>query len=313
MAATVPSLEAPEFKDPPAPQFYSASEFEGHYGSGMLSPYGEQFLWIIQSLVESNGVVDGATLLSSLVAWAQTYTGRPDSALKAVVEAVTKHEEPFPTAGANDDQAHCFLKTLPVTCLYAGKPELRDRVEQVVRVHQNNDTAVAFGVATALWLEYILLHGKIPQNDDDWTAIITKDMPKAAQEAWQRAAATTTDLESLILDLSHEIMKGKEDSPFYDLAARSCQLPGSFIIPVYLLQKYGDADDAYVTAIRQNILGAGDTCSRAILLGGILGAMGHEPPASWIEKVNKDTLQQIDNLVEKFADMATAMREKDEL
>ena len=28
----------PEFRDPPAPQFYSEKEFSGHYKFGMLSP-----------------------------------------------------------------------------------------------------------------------------------------------------------------------------------------------------------------------------------------------------------------------------------
>lgn len=304
MAETVLSLSEPEFKDPPSPKFYSAKEFPGHYGAGMLSPYGEQLLWVIEHLVASQGVVDGPIMLTSMVDWADSFGGRPDHALSTVVQNVKEKAATFPDAGADDDQAHCFLKAIPVACLYAGKPDLVQRVTDAVRVHQNNDTAVAFGVATALLVQYILMHGKLPEEP-------LGNMPELGQAGWDRAkAAATEGLEELLLALSHEKMKGKEDSPFYDLAGRSCALPGSFIAPSYLTQQ---KSNDYVSAIRQNILGAGDTCSRAILLGGLLGALGNGPPDSWIEKVDKDTMTKIDALIEKFADIAIAGSTKDEL
>lgn len=40
---------------------------------------------------------------------------------------------------------------------YAGKPELRARVEEAVRVQQNNDNAVRYGLAGALILEKVVL------------------------------------------------------------------------------------------------------------------------------------------------------------
>ena len=184
------------------------------------------------------------------------------------------------------------------------------------RVHQNNNQAVAFGKATALVLLHALQHGTLPESH-----LPHDDMPDEAKAAWQRAAAADhkggVDLETLLLTLSHEIMQGKEDSPFYNLAGRSCALPGAFIVPAFVLQRLfpqtaddddNNKNDAYVTAIRQNILGAGDTCSRAILLGAILGALGKEPPQSWIDQVDKATMQQIDSLVEQLAEMAMNLK-----
>lgn len=264
MAAAVPSLDEPEFKTPPTPNYYSATEFPGHYGAGMPSPYGEQLLWVVQHLVdEAAGVVDGPAMLKSMVAWAESYSGRPDGALKAVVQAVREENKAFPEAGADDHQAHCFLKAIPVTCLYATskKPqELTQAVEQAIRVHQNNDQAVTFGVAVALILQHVLLNGALPDNLQDLPGVTDE-----VQQAWNKAAAAKQgDLESLLLEMSHELMKGQEDSPFYNLAARSCALPGSFVVPTYLLKGVDNKDDdntkAYATAVRQNILGAGDTC-----------------------------------------------------
>lgn len=38
MMKSVSSIEAPEFKSPATPKFYSSAEFPGHYESGSLSP-----------------------------------------------------------------------------------------------------------------------------------------------------------------------------------------------------------------------------------------------------------------------------------
>lgn len=44
MAKFVPLLDTPEFKNPPTPSFYSATDFLDHYGAGMLSSYGKLIL-----------------------------------------------------------------------------------------------------------------------------------------------------------------------------------------------------------------------------------------------------------------------------
>ena len=43
--AAVPSVDAPEFNDPPTPRGYNAETFPGHYGPGMSSPWGEQLIF----------------------------------------------------------------------------------------------------------------------------------------------------------------------------------------------------------------------------------------------------------------------------
>ena len=286
MAEAVPSLEAPEFKSPPTPNFYSSEEFPGHYRDGMLSPYGEQLLFVAEYLVNANGVVDGNTMLHDMVAWAGEFGGRADHALTTVVQGVDKG---FPQAGADDYQAHCFLKAIPVTCLYAAAgntPLLLQQVEDAVRVHQNNEMAVAFAKATALLLQPLLLG----ETAAPGSSAVLKSLPLEAQVAWKHATdAVGGDLETLVSDVG-----------------RSCALPGAFIAPAYLFQQSYDEDgnNAYVKALRQNILAAGDTCSRAILIGAVLAAAGHEPPAEWVAKVDKATMERIDAVVDKLADIA---------
>jgi len=102
MAASVPSLQRPEFKDPPTPRFYSAEEFPGHYGSGMLSPYGELMLFVTEYCASCGGV-DGADMSEEMKDWAMTFGGRPDSALKKFLENMEAGNK-WPNCGADDSQ-----------------------------------------------------------------------------------------------------------------------------------------------------------------------------------------------------------------
>jgi hypothetical protein len=104
MAQQVPSLEAPEFKNPPTPSFYRAEEFPGHYEHGMLSPYGEQLLFVTEHLIATKGFVDGPTMSSALMEWCSNqYTGRKDSAMK-IFEENMKNGKTYPNCGADDYQ-----------------------------------------------------------------------------------------------------------------------------------------------------------------------------------------------------------------
>lgn len=202
--------------------------------------------------------------------------------------------------------AHCFLKALPVTCLFATEPssDCRDRaVTEMIRIHQNNDLAVAFGLATSQLLQILLTGTTLPQA---LQTLEESSNSKEVKEALQRAksaAAKNQGLEDLLLELSHEIVKDSS-SGFYDLAARSCSLPAAFLVPMYLLRVHACSgsltEDTFRTIIRQNILGAGDTCSRGILLGAVLGAAGCPVPSDWMEKMHKETMQQVDQPIEKI-------------
>ena len=173
------------------------------------------------------------------------------------------------------------MKVVPVTCLYAGKPELKEKVEEAIRVHQNNDRAVAFGVAAALILERALLGKGMP--DDDLVA----SLDPSVQDAWNKATSFD-DIETLVQE-----------------AGRSCALPGSFIAPVFLFQQAG-TENAYATALRANILAAGDTCSRAVFVGSVLAAANQGVPEDWVAKMDKETLKRIDAAAEKIADLVAA-------
>jgi hypothetical protein len=112
------SLDAPEFKDPPTPQFYSATEFPGHYQAGMLSPYGEQLMFVTEYIATSMSTksvennckepVSGAAMSHAMVQWATTFGGRPDHATTTFLDHMKQEDTSgqWPNCGADDDQGN---------------------------------------------------------------------------------------------------------------------------------------------------------------------------------------------------------------
>ena len=202
---------------------------------------------------------------------------------------------------------------MPVTCLYAGKPELQDRVIEAIRVHQNNDMAMAFGVAAARILEAVLLGSSLSQALDKFEQEMNAQEDALQQnsvvlQAFQRAkTAQDLELTDFLMVLSNEMMKDQPDSSFYNMAARSCALPGSFSGPIHqlFLAATSSSDQAYPKTQRNNIMASGDTCSRAILLGAIVAAATGGPPQEWMDQMDPDTLHKVNAAAMKIAEAAT--------
>jgi ADP-ribosylglycohydrolase len=213
------------------------------------------------------------------------------------------------------------MKVIPVTCRYAGSSKLVQKVTEAIKVHQNNEQAVAFGVASAWLLEAVLLGAPLHEalgtleanlSDELKSFEFKQEVIKAFARGKKGGLEEAKDLEKILLEVSNECMSDKPDSPFYNLYARACALPGSFIGPVALFYKavtHWDVNlankGAYVNALRDNILAAGDTCSRAIFAGALLAAAGvkasdHEEakwnsaiPESWTNQMHQQSMERV--------------------
>uniref|UniRef100_A0A1A8PU46 Selenoprotein J n=1 Tax=Nothobranchius rachovii TaxID=451742 RepID=A0A1A8PU46_9TELE len=61
-----------------------------------------------------------------------------------------------------DCQMDGIAKIAPVVSMFAGRPQMLEKVEEVVRVTQNNDMCVAVTMAAARFLEHFILNGPDP-------------------------------------------------------------------------------------------------------------------------------------------------------
>ncbi|KAK7471599.1 hypothetical protein BaRGS_00035762 [Batillaria attramentaria] len=147
--------------------------------AGSHTCYGDQAYVILKSLVANKGV-DCEALKKSTYEWfgPQSAYEDPENARYTVdVKRTLPISRPWrhasikhflanmeqgkeDTGSEADDQIDSVLRMVPVCALYAGRPEMLDRVEDVLRVTQNSDMAVSIALAAARILEQFILHGQ---------------------------------------------------------------------------------------------------------------------------------------------------------
>ncbi|KAJ8300030.1 hypothetical protein KUTeg_021549, partial [Tegillarca granosa] len=105
--------------------------------TGKQSCYGDQTYCILKSLVENN---DKNPLLPIHSPWRHF----------SIKDFIRNYDKKLDVTGSETDkQIDCILRAIPVTALFAGRSDMVDRVEDVIRITQNNDLCVAVGLAAA--------------------------------------------------------------------------------------------------------------------------------------------------------------------
>ncbi|KAI7809917.1 selenoprotein J [Triplophysa rosa] len=155
-----------------------------------------------------------------------------------------------------DNQIDGVAKLAPVVACYAGKPEMLERVEEVIRVTQNNDMCVTVTLAAARFLEHFILNGPDP-----------KAMEAVLEQLSDPNRSNPQELDKAIIETQR---------------AHSCCLPGAFQAALHgvLTAK------SYEQAIRDTMSCGGCTCSRSSFIGACIGAqVGLEGiPSTWRSK-----------------------------
>lgn len=170
--------------------------------------------------------------------------------------------------GADDNQIPAFSKVPPLVARYAGDPSLLEKVEEAVRITNNNDEAVAFSLFGARALEAVILGDSIP----DALAKAAKESPESVQS-------------KIIPSLDFKYEKPAEVSEKFGMV---CYVHETFPVASAILNTVPD----YVTGVRENILAGGDNAGRSIFVGALLGAahgLGSENgiPLSWLAKLKQ--------------------------
>lgn len=237
---------SPLFFEPPSCPYYQ-------YAAGKNSPYGDELLWLLKSVSDNKGF-EKNQFTQDQMAQATAYTGRLNHATKDFITNVEAGQT-YPETGADTADAHGALKSAIVVALYAGSPDLLQRMEEATRVHQNNAVAVEFALATARMLERVVLGESSVVEALDW------GVENVGGDA---AAALATAIGHAKAGLPARDAVGK--------MGRACSLPGSFQGAMHALYLHS-SDGLEATAVA-NVLAAGDQCSRAILIGAFMGAAG---------------------------------------
>lgn len=122
------------------------------------------------------------------------------ASLKSFLKNVDAGKEE--TGCENDCQIDGITKLAPLVAFYAGKPDMLEKVEQAVRVTQNNDECVAETLAAARFLEHFILNGPDPKALDSVLGQLSDPNRKQPQ-----------DLDKAIIGHIHQVKENLSKTP----------------------------------------------------------------------------------------------------
>ena len=145
------ATNAPEFLPESHVQYYN-------YTPGSSTPFGEQMEIYLRALASAQRV-DPQLIADEY----EKYYSKPanitrnfrsyyDHATKGFLENVRKGRK-FPFTGAGDTETNAVAHVLPVVAMRAGRPNFIRDAELAIRVVQDNEDAVAFGLTLPEWKE----------------------------------------------------------------------------------------------------------------------------------------------------------------
>lgn len=215
------------------------------------------------------------------------YTGRLNGLSKSFIKNWEEGRR-WPSCGVTgDDQAHSLVRVPLVVGRYFADGDMEQKVTDAVRVHQDSYGAIDFANAFGEVLRRVVLGASISEALK-WGAFEKKPPLFDDQRVYVQLA-----LGELGADPREVVSK-------YGI---SCSLPGPFAGPLAIAFTN---PTSFEKAVRANIFGGGDSCSRAAVLGSLLGAQGGVAgiPAAW--KAKTTLYKEFEAAADKIVDAAFA-------
>lgn len=275
--AQIEKIKGLVFLQPEANDYAETKGYFAHGGktAGDSSGYGELCLLMLRHLAQ-HGQFDRVayqTEYRSHFGPGGAYIGYVDSPTRQTLQTLLplKPEEFPENSGADDDQ-FAALATLPAVVAAHTGPQnaLKTEIERIVRITNDNDTAVAAAQYAGCVLFEVF-------NGKSIIQALTAALPHAGEKL---KPLVEEALQSSTLD-SAAIAKR---------FGSACHVLEGLPIIVHIAQHAPD----YRTAIAENIRIGGDSCGRAIMLGAIMAAYAAQQtklsaaiPLEWIARYRK--------------------------
>lgn len=253
--AQIEKIKGLVFLQPDANDYAGTSGYfaHGNKSAGDSSGYGEICLLMLRHFAQ-HGQFDRIayqTEYRSHFGPGGAYIGYVDSPTRQTLQTLLplKPEEFPENSGADDDQ-FAALATIPVVvATHTGPLEaLKAKIEQVVRLTNHNDTAVAAAQYAGCVLLEVL-------NGQSIAQALTNALPHAGEK---------------LTPLLEEVLQTRQlDSvAVAKHFGSACHVLEGLPVIAHIVQHAPD----YRTAIEENIRIGGDSCGRAIMLGAIMAA-----------------------------------------
>ncbi len=267
------------FLQPDANDYAGVSGYFAHGGktAGDASAYGELCLLMLKHLAQ-HGEFDRVayqTEYRNHFGPGGAYTGYVDSPTRLTLQKLLPlNPEQFPQISGVDDDQFAALAALPAAiAVHQGSVEaLQDKLEKIVRLTNDNATAVA----AVRYLGSVLM--AVCQGEPVQTAL--SRCLSHADQIVQEPVADALQVGSL------------DTLAVAKRFGSACHVLQGVPVIAHILQHAGD----YATAIEENIRAGGDSCGRSIMLGAIAAAgtaqQGNPAkgiPLQWVARYRKLT------------------------
>jgi len=275
---------SPAFFNPPSCPYYQ-------YPSGSLSPYGDEALPVLRSLSDRGyyhfedicqSYFNMFSVYENASANGYGYAGRLNHVTKEFVHRRQMGYN-WTDCGINDNQAQGIAKMSLIVGRYVGNSDAISTIyEPFVRILQHNDLAVAAAHLISKILERTIINGDSAQAAMDYL------FRNSQQES---LLPVETDILQKVLTETRPIRQAL-------LAwGLTCELPGSILGSLYIARKKPN----FRQAVEENIMAGGDSCSRSMVIGGILGQSKDAIPADWIQKMRPAVFTEIQQRASRLA------------
>ncbi|KAF5832232.1 hypothetical protein DUNSADRAFT_11961 [Dunaliella salina] len=176
--------DSPEFYPTPSCPFYNSGPV------GVQSCYGDELIPLLKSMAENGGEFEATKYVEAMH---EFYTKTsPNSyrnkSIRSFIAAYDEGKRGIACGDTTDSQANCFTKVPILVAKYAGRPECMAKVEEAIRVQQNNDQAVRHGLAAAKIMEKVMLGDSI-----DAALAWAKDTPGALEPEMQQLVSKAVE------------------------------------------------------------------------------------------------------------------------
>jgi ADP-ribosylglycohydrolase len=271
-----------------SPEFLPTSYCTSYtYPVGQFTPFGEQMYIITEALaasqsVDPQAIADAYTNYYSFpMNTTRPFTSYYDNATKGFLANVYAGNL-WPNTGAGDTETNAVAHVLPLVAMRAGRPDFLQDAENVIRVVQNNQDAVAFGLTFARLLERVILGDSVPDAITNVSKALASDYSNPNYPFFSHALAKMSAWSLRPpFDVTLEIGQAC-DFPFHLFTAPQLLLHHVYEAPAY----------NFTQAIRDTIKLGGENGDRGSLAGSLLAAAAGSLDAIPLEWQKSTTLYQ---------------------
>eukprot|EP00884_Botryococcus_braunii_P006830 jgi/Botrbrau1/16148/Bobra.0281s0005.1 len=246
------------------PEFFPRSDKHLTANIGDLSPMGVVLLPLLDTLVGGGGFCPKALTKANL-GLTRGQRGYLDPLFLQVQDQVAAGL-PYPYAAVPDNSSHALIPVPLLVARYAGKQELRLKLQEAIAVLQNSPAVVQSGLAFAAILEQIVL-GRPLLETLIW-AVSNSSPLSHRSKRWIQEVLQVRD-------------SAKSECPFDN----GDHLPACMQSALHIALTSGD----YRSAVQKAILQGGESCTRAQAVGALMAAQeGLESiPEEWMITLTK--------------------------